>query len=65
MNRSRIVAATLAIALVAATHAVAQGPAARQRPKPLPLDAARKAEFTATQGTWISLDVSPDGQTIV
>ncbi|MBS1241877.1 MAG: hypothetical protein H6R40_1304, partial [Gemmatimonadetes bacterium] len=33
--------------------------------KPLPLEAARKAEFTATQGSWISLDVSPDGQTVV
>jgi len=32
---------------------------------PLPLRAARSAEFTATEGTWISLDVSPDGQTIV
>ncbi|MGE3525810.1 MAG: amidohydrolase family protein, partial [Gemmatimonadales bacterium] len=26
---------------------------------------ARKAAFTATNGTWISLDVSPDGETIV
>ena len=33
--------------------------------KPLPLASARTAEFTATEGTWISLDVSPDGQTIV
>ena len=32
---------------------------------PLSLPAARTAEFTATEGTWISLDVSPDGQTIV
>ncbi|NNF28158.1 MAG: hypothetical protein HKN73_13115, partial [Gemmatimonadetes bacterium] len=32
---------------------------------PLPLEGARKATFTATEGTWISLDVSPDGQTIV
>ena len=32
---------------------------------PLSLEAARTAEFTATEGTWISLDVSPDGQTIV
>ena len=31
----------------------------------LPLAPARYARFTATQGTWISLDVSPDGQTIV
>ena len=31
----------------------------------LPLEPARWARFTATEGTWISLDVSPDGQTIV
>lgn len=42
-----------------------QGPAPRSRERPLPLAAARKATFTATQGTWISVDVSPDGQTIV
>jgi len=30
----------------------------------LPLAPARWARFTTTQGTWISLDVSPDGQTI-
>jgi Tol biopolymer transport system component len=41
------------------------GSSGRQQEKPLPLAAARKAEFTATKGTWISLDVSPDGQTIV
>lgn len=33
--------------------------------KPLPLKADRKATFTATEATWMSLDVSPDGQTIV
>ena len=31
----------------------------------LPLEPARWAEFTTNEGTWISLDVSPDGQTIV
>jgi Tol biopolymer transport system component len=31
----------------------------------LPLKAARTHTFTTTTGTWISLDVSPDGQTIV
>jgi Tol biopolymer transport system component len=51
--------------LVATASALGQGPAARKPKAPLPLEAARKAEFTATQGTWISLDVSPDGQTIV
>ncbi len=51
--------------------ALALGPAAAEaqrpggRPDPLPLPAQRTAEFTATEGTWISLDVSPDGQTIV
>jgi len=32
---------------------------------PLPLKPERKLEFTATEGTWLSLDVSPDGKTIV
>ena len=36
-----------------------------EREKPLPLEAERKAEFTATKATWMSLDVSPDGETIV
>ena len=32
---------------------------------PLPLKPARKIEFTTSEGTWLSLDVSPDGQTII
>ncbi len=31
----------------------------------LSLKATRKLEFTTDEGTWISLDVSPDGKTIV
>jgi len=31
----------------------------------LPLEPARWARFTTSEGTWISLDVSPDGSTIV
>jgi Tol biopolymer transport system component/imidazolonepropionase-like amidohydrolase len=31
----------------------------------LTLNAARKMEFSTSEGTWISLDVSPDGQTIL
>jgi Tol biopolymer transport system component len=31
----------------------------------LPLKPARTHAFTTTKGTWISLDLSPDGQTIV
>lgn len=53
--------------ILLAGPAAAQGPNGPQQPqrKPLPLEPARTAEFTATKGTWISLDVSPDGQTIV
>ena len=31
----------------------------------LPLIPTRTLEFTTDEGTWISLDVSPDGETIV
>lgn len=61
--------AALAAASVASAATAAQAPqaapGARPQPKPLPLAAARKAAFTATQGTWMSLDLSPDGRTIV
>jgi imidazolonepropionase-like amidohydrolase/Tol biopolymer transport system component len=33
--------------------------------KELPLKPERRIEFTTDEGTWISLDVSPDGRTIV
>ena len=66
MNRHRIPAAVLAISLCLTTALVAQGPAVPRKPRPpLPLESTRKAEFVASQGTWISLDVSPDGQSIV
>jgi tricorn protease-like protein len=62
--------AALTLMTLAAGPAAAQPPArpasgGRTPPKPLPLAEARKASFTATEGTWISLDVSPDGRTIV
>lgn len=31
----------------------------------LPLEAERTIEFDTDEGTWISLDLSPDGQTII
>ena len=31
----------------------------------LPMDPARQLSFTTTEGTWISVDISPDGQHIV
>src|SRR5215475_13650183 len=31
----------------------------------LPLKAEKKIEFTTDEGTWMSLDISPDGKTLV
>ena len=65
---SRWAAPTLALALLAVMAAPLMAQIPRPgggRQNPLPLRSARTAEFTATEGTWISLDVSPDGQTIV
>ena len=55
--------AALALQGFAAVAAEAQGPPGRRAP--LPLRGARTLEYTASKGTWMSLDVSPDGQTIV
>ena len=60
-------AASLLLALAGTTPLWAQTPAAvgAAARNTLPLKVARTETFTTTKGTWISLDVSPDGQTIV
>jgi Tol biopolymer transport system component len=58
----------LAASIIAGSASAQQRPGAAGRPdreEPLPLKAERKAKFTATEGTWMSIDVSPDGQTLV
>jgi Tol biopolymer transport system component len=40
-------------------------PTGKSDDKGLPLKPERKIEFTTDEGTWMSLDVSPDGETIV
>ena len=37
----------------------------KEEKKGLPLKPDRKIEFSTDEGTWLSLDVSPDGKTIV
>jgi Tol biopolymer transport system component len=37
----------------------------KKEKKGLPLKTERKVEFTTDEGTWLSLDLSPDGQTII
>ncbi|MFQ5570101.1 MAG: amidohydrolase family protein [Rhodothermales bacterium] len=39
--------------------------AKKKKDKPLPLEAARHVTFTTDEGSWLSLDVSPDGERIV
>ncbi len=36
-----------------------------EKKEPLPLEPTRTIEFTTDEGTWLSLDVAPDGQTLV
>src|SRR2546427_12993086 len=52
---------------VAAQNPPAPRPDTTHRAKTdsLPLTPTRKVEFDAHEGTWLSLDVSPDGKTIV
>ena len=57
--------ATLVVA--SSLHAQQPVPRAGARPaeKPLPLEAARSFALDTREGTWLSLDLSPDGQTLV
>lgn len=73
-RHSRLVplAATLVWAVVGPAAArslqaqVPATPAARPASRaPLPLEAARHLRYTATKGSWMSVDVSPDGQRLV
>ena len=39
--------------------------AEEKKKKDLPLEPARDIQFTTDEATWLSLDVTPDGKTIV
>ena len=51
--------------LVAHGQSAAPRGGARAPEKPLPLEAGRTFALDTREGTWLSLDVSPDGRTIV
>ncbi|WP_047415887.1 amidohydrolase family protein [Cellulophaga sp. Hel_I_12] len=50
---------------ILAQEAQSKNDSLKMATKELPLEPERKISFTTQKGTWISLDVSPDGQTIV
>jgi Tol biopolymer transport system component len=52
-------------ALPQATPAARDTAAKQEKKKDLPLEVGRTHAFTTTRGSWISLDLSPDGKTIV
>jgi Tol biopolymer transport system component len=57
---------TLAIACIRPPFCIAaQQDSVNQTGNILPLVPARHLQFDEHEGTWVSLDVSPDGQTIV
>jgi Tol biopolymer transport system component/imidazolonepropionase-like amidohydrolase len=63
MHPSRL---ALAFLLLASAHLRAQTVTDRADPtNKLPLPTPRQLKFTTSEGTWMSLDVSPDGRTIV
>jgi Tol biopolymer transport system component len=63
-----LVLVTCAVAGTVVTRAAqepASPPATSSKPMGLPLSPERTIEFTTNEGTWLSLDVTPDGNTIV
>jgi len=62
----RSLTATLLAAAVPVLCLAAQGAdTTKQKADSLPLKPTRSVDFTTSEGTWISLDVSPNGHTIV
>jgi len=61
--------AAISSAILALTFAPIASPAPpaddAKKDAPLPLKPARTVEFSTSQGTWLSLDVSPDGKTLI
>jgi tricorn protease-like protein len=63
LSRPRALAAGMLAATALASASLSAQPAPPSAG--LPLKAARTHTFTTSKGTWMSVDVSPDGQTLV
>jgi len=62
---STVIAVPLAFGQAAPPKETASTTKAEEKAPHLPLVPSRKIEYTATEGTWLSLDVSRDGKSIV
>jgi hypothetical protein len=60
-----IVATSLAVVMPLAAQRGGRGNDSTGRGAGLPLTPTKALKFTTDEGTWLSLDVSPDGRTIV
>ena len=56
---------TLAVALLPLQQGPAADTASGWATEGLPLEPTREISFTASEGSWMSVDVSPDGRTLV
>lgn len=61
----RFLRRTALLLLAVPALATAQAPAAADTGTALPIKPVRQLKFTTDEGTWMSLDVSPDGRTII
>jgi len=70
-NRTNFLVAAIVVAVVCSAAFLSQEPAkpdakkSAEKKRALPLKPTRKVTFTTDEATWLSLDVSPDGKTIV
>ncbi len=70
MNRTTFLSPLLAVVALSFGQAkdAPKGDKAAEKPKDgieLPITPTRKIDFTTEEATWASLDVSPDGKTVV
>jgi len=65
LGMGRILIATLLATLTIGAQNQEQKDETKKEDEGLPLKPDGKIEFTTDEGTWMSLDVSPDGQTII
>jgi len=63
-ERVRLLVVSLCLLLLTTSSVTAWSLQSEKKPD-LPLEPAGKLEFTTDEGTWISLSITPDGETIV